>query len=123
MPTYEGIAQFCYTRDLPKDAVAIAQLSSNVTTPADLVDVLNTTYLPAPLTIRLITTLDSSPADFTCPDYFQPVVISGSTQYKVDNQFFQLSNQVDGNNNILWYVHQLPTDISGNAVILDLDGN
>jgi hypothetical protein len=120
MPVLEGIAQFCYTKDLPSDAIAIASLYSTLTTPADLVDVLNS-GTTAPLDVRLISTLDSSPADFTCPDYNQPITISGSTEYKVDNQFFQLSNQLDANGNYMWYIHILPAGIS--ATILDLSGN
>jgi hypothetical protein len=127
MPIIEGIAQFGYTRTLPGDAIAIASVSSTLTKPSDLVDVTNTTYLPASLGIWKYSTDDADPADFTCPDYYQSVVISGVAEYKVYNQFFQLTNQVDSNGNILWYMHQIsasPGPVTlGFVKIIDLSGN
>lgn len=117
-----GITQFCYTREMPTDAVGIAQLSSSVATPAQLVDINNATYLPASLGVWKLATADSSPADFIAPDYNQTLTISASLIYKIDNQFFDLTN-VSNNGVVYWYVHVLPSYATSNATILDLSGN
>lgn len=123
MSQIPGIAQFAYTMDLPTDAIALASISSTLTTPADLVDILNTPYLPASLGIWLATTATTAPADFVCPDYNQPVMIQGSVEYNIDNQFFLLTPITDAYSNPMWYMHNISSLASGNISVLDLSGN
>lgn len=123
MAQIPGIAQFAYTMDLPTDAIALASISSTLTTPADLVDILNNPYLPASLGIWRASTASTSPADFVCPDYNQPVVISGSVEYNIDNQFFLITSITDANSNPMWYVHNISSLASGVISVLDLSGN
>lgn len=121
-----GVQYFYYTPELPPRAVAIAQVSTQPTTPVQLTDIVNTIYLEGDLSIRLGTTLDSSPPDFLAPDYNQPVQISGSTEYRIYNQFFELTNISTSINDVivpLFYVHPLPSDVDQQVVIIDLSGN
>jgi|SRR5208337_63786 len=118
-----GVQEFYYTRELPSRAVAIAQVSTPPTSPASLTDVNNTPYLPGDLTIRKSLTLDINPADFTAPDFNQPVAISGATEYRIYNQFFELTNVLLSDGTPGFYVHPLPSEVDQQVVILDLDGN
>lgn len=118
-----GVQNFYYTQTLPASgAVAIAQITTQPTTPAQLTGVFNTPYLVGDLTIRKSSTLDSSPADWTAPDYNQSVQISGDTVYRVYNQFFQITTTAT-NGTPLYYVHTLPTGTTQIPTIIDLNNN
>src|SRR5208337_1900933 len=106
-----GVQYFYYTPELPARAVAIAQVSTQPTTPAQLTDVVNTVYLQGDLSIRKAATLDSSPPDFLAPDYNQSVQINGSTDYRVYNQFFELTDVLLDDGSPGFYVHPLPSDV------------
>lgn len=118
-----GVQEFYYTQHLPSKAVAIAQVSIPPISPADLTDINNTPYLPGNLEIRKSLTLDSSPADFTAPDFMQPVEIFGATQYRVYNQFFEITNVLLSDDTPAFYVHALPSNIDQQVVIVDLQNN
>lgn len=117
-----GIQYFYYTPELPARAVAIAKVSTQPTTPAQLTDVVNTVYLQGDLSIRRASTLDSSPPDFLAPDYMQAVVINGSTDYRLYNQFFELTDMLLDDGSPAFYVHPLPSDVDQQVVIIDLTG-
>src|SRR4051812_8709065 len=121
MPT--GVQYFYYTRTLPGRSVAIAQVSVPPATPADLTDINNFTYLPGNLEIRKSLTLDSSPADFVAPDFMQSVRINGATQYRVYNQFFEITNVLLDDDTPAYYVHALPSAIDQEVTIIDLQNN
>lgn len=118
-----GIQEFYYTSVLPARAVAIAQVSTKPTSPAQLTDIANTPYQSGNLSIRKGITLDSSPADFTAPDYMQAVAINGSISYRIYNQFFELTNILLSDNTPAFYVHPLPSPIDQQVVIVDLKNN
>lgn len=117
-----GVQEFYYTRNLPSRAIAIAQVTTSSVTPTDLTDVQNTPYLAGDLSIRKSTTDDTDAADFTAPDLMQSTAISGASDYRIYNQFFELTNIVSNDNTPLYYFHNLPSDIQ-EPVILDITGN
>jgi hypothetical protein len=122
--TNRGVQEFYYTATLPSRSVAIAQVSTPPTTPASLTDINNTPYLSGDLSIRKLLTLDTSSPDFLAPDYNVPVTIYGATEYKIYNQFFEITNQLLADNiTPAFYVHTLPSNIDQNVVIIDLQGN
>lgn len=118
-----GVQSFYYTRTLAPRSVAIAQVSSPPTTPAQLTNIDNTPFAPGNLEIRKSLTLDSSPADFTAPDLMQSVVIHSATDYRMNNQFFEITNILLDDGNPGYYVHVLPPGVDQDVVILDLSNN
>lgn len=118
-----GVQEFYYTRTLPSRSVAIAQVSTPPTSPAELTNINNVPYSVGDLSIRRSLTLDSSPADFVAPDIMQSVAISGATGYRVYNQFFELTNVLLDNGRPGYYVHPLPSNVDHDVVILDLNNN
>jgi hypothetical protein len=118
-----GVQNFYYTRTLPARSVAIAKVSTPPTSPASLTDINNNPYGAGDLSIRKDATLDASPPDFKAPDLMQSVTISGSTQYRVFNQFFELTNITLSDGTPGYYVHQLPSAVDQQVSILDINGN
>src|SRR5271166_484028 len=118
-----GVQEFYYTTTLPSRAVAIALVSTPPTSPASLTDINNIPYQQGDLSIRRSLTLDSSPADFTAPDFMQPVAINGATEYRVYNEFFELTSILLSDGTPGFYVHALPSKVDQEVVILDLSGN
>lgn len=118
-----GVQEFYYTRELPTRSVAIAQVSTAPTSPAQLTDINNAVFLPGNLEIRKSLTLDTSPADFVAPALMQTVAITGTTTYRVYNQFFELTNILLPNGNPGYYVHTLPAGVNQGVTILDINGN
>lgn len=123
MTTNIGVQSFYYTAELPSRSVAIAQVHTTPTSPAQLTDLVNTPYQQGDLSIRKAITPDTSPADFIAPDYMQAVRISGSTAYRLYNQFFEITNVLLSDNNPGFYVHILPSNVDQQIVIVDLKGN
>ena len=118
-----GIQTFYYGKNLPARAIAIAQVTAEDVSPADLIDIVNTPYLPGSLGIwKASEGLATSP-NFTAPDYNQSVTITGDVLYMVQNQFFQITNQfaADGVTPLYFY-HNFGQSVSG-ATILNLDGS
>jgi hypothetical protein len=113
----QDIFHLYYAQNLPPRSVAIAQLSTPIMTPADLIDVSNNPILQGALTVETY-----PPANFfTAPDLNVPMQISGETSYVVGSQFFLLSDQVaDDGITPYWYCHDLPVT---SAAIYDLNGN
>lgn len=118
-----GVQEFYYTRTLPSRAVAIALVSTPPTSPAELTDINNTVYLEGDLSIRKSLTLDSFPPDFIASDLMQPVTISGATEYRLYNQFFEITNVLLDDSTPAFYVHPLPSSVDQQVVILDLNNN
>jgi hypothetical protein len=114
-----GVQNFYYTRELPARAVAIASVATQPFTPLQLTDVNNTPFQQGTLGVWKGTTPTANPADFIAPDYNQPVNISGTSFYFVDNQFFEITNQFAADSAPLFYVHTLPTGVT-QVAILDL---
>ena len=118
-----GVQEFYYTRVLPSRSVAIAQITTVATSPAELTDINNTPYLAGDLTIRKATTPDTSPADFTAPDFNQATLINGAVNYRVFNQFFEITNVLLEDNTPAFYTHPLPAGVGADVIILDLNNN
>lgn len=119
-----GVQNFYYTRSLPTSgAVAIAKISTPPTSPSQLTGVYNLPYLVGDLSIRKSTTIDSSSANWTAPDYNQSVEISGDTTYRVYNQFFQITTTQSSMGNPMYYVHSLPTGVTQTPTVIDLNNN
>lgn len=113
-----GVQFVYYTRSLPARSVPIAQVTTTPASPAKLTDVNNTVYAPGALTM----TMNDSPFTvFTAPDLQVPLAITGDALYKFENQFFEVTDQLDASNNPLYYQHPLPTGVV-NVTVLDLDG-
>jgi hypothetical protein len=94
-------------------------------TPEDLVDINNVEMASDRKPGRLA--ISSYPAGPTWDaiDLFQPVEVSGSQSYLLENQFFEITNLVDKNGKPLYYKHEFfisgmetagVTDLAGNAV-------
>lgn len=113
-----GIQEFYYTRTLPARSIEIAQVSTTPASPASLTDINNDLYLPGTLAAQGY----PSGTTFTASGIGVSVAITGYTVYTVQNQFFELTDQVDANNNPLYYQHALPIGVT-NVTILDLQGN
>src|SRR5208337_353530 len=79
----------------------------------------NTVYQPGALTMTQLTIPFTV---FTAPALQSSVPISGATQYQFANQFFELTDQVDGAGSPLYYQHYLPSGVS-NVTIVDLNGD
>ena len=118
-----GIQTFYYGKKLPARAIAIAQVTAEDVSPADLIDIVNTPYLPGSLGIWTLTSGLAASPNFTAPDYNQSVTITGDIVYMVQNQFFQITNQfaADGVTPLYFY-HNFGQSVSG-ATILNLDGS
>ena len=82
-----GIQTFYYGKKLPARAIAIAQVTAEDVSPADLIDIVNTPYLPGSLGIWTLTSGLAASPNFTAPDYNQSVTITGDIAYLVQNQF------------------------------------
>ena len=120
MPTANRGVQFVYyTPNLPNRSIPIAHVSTTPESPSQLTDVNNNVYQPGALTMTQLTTPFTV---FTAPALQSSISISGATQYQFANQFFELTDQVDGSGSPLYYQHYLPTGVS-NVTILDLNGN
>ena len=91
--------------------------------PADLIDIVNTPYLPGSLGIWTLTSGLAASPNFTAPDYNQSVTITGDIAYLVQNQFFQITSRfaADGVTPLYFY-HNFGQSVSG-ATILNLDGS
>lgn len=114
-----GVQFLYYTQNLPARSVPIARVSTATETPAQLTDVNNTVYLPGNLTM----TMNDSPFTvFTAPDLQVSVAITGDINYKFQNQFFEITDQIDVDNNPLYYQHPLPNGVTS-VTLLDLQGN
>lgn len=119
-----GVQEFYYTTTLPSRSVAIALVSTPPTTPAKLTDINNTPYLPGDLSVRKSSTLDASPPDFLAPDYNVAIAINGNTEYRLYNEFFEITSVLLSDNvTPAFYVHALPAGVDQDVVILDLNGN
>jgi len=118
-----GIQTFYYGKNLPARAIAIAQVTAEDVSPADLIDIVNTPYLPGSLGIWAASEGLATSPNFTAPDYNQSVTITGDVLYMVQNQFFQITNQfaADGVTPLYFY-HNFGQSVSG-ATILNLDGS
>jgi hypothetical protein len=112
-----GVQNFYYTRELPPRSVAIASVSTQPFTPAQLTDINNIPYQQGTLGVWRGTSNLANPADFIAPDYLQSVNISGASYYYVDNQFFEITNQFAADNTALYYVHVLPQGVTQVAVL------
>ena len=114
-----GVAHFYYGRTVPDHAVAIAQISAKPYLASDLATVNSTAYLPGDYTV----TPKPTGAAFDAKSIGNSIAITGSLQYLLNNQFFELTNQVDSYGNPLYYQHALPSDQVTNVSITDPSGN
>jgi hypothetical protein len=118
-----GVVEFYYTRELPQRAVAIAEVRTQPSTPAQLTDINNTILSAGTLGVWKSSTLDSSPADFIAPDYNVALAISGTTEYRLDNQFFELTDQALLDGTPLFYAHHLEAPDLQEVRIITLAGD
>lgn len=116
--TNRGVQFVYYTQNLPARSVAIAQVSTPAQSPAQFTDVNTTAYGPGALTMTMLTTPFTV---FTAPDLQVSIPITGSTTYQFANQFFELTDQLDGSIP-LYYQHPLPPGVS-QVTVVDLNGN
>jgi len=114
-----GVAQLYYGRALPDGAVAIASISAKPYLASDLTTVNSTPFLSGAFTVTPVPS--GTPVDAKVVN--NTVVFSGASQYMVQNQFFEITNQIDNSGNPLYYQHALPSDQVTNITITDLAGN
>jgi len=117
-----GVQLWYYAGKVPSRAVGVAQVTVPPMTPAQLTSINNTPYEVGPLSVWKSSSGYSGAADFTAPDYNQPIQISGDNAYFLSNQFFQLTDVVSADAMPLFYQHVLPAGVT-NLTILDLKGN
>lgn len=113
-----GPAEFYFTRQRPSRSVAIAEVSAPPFNPSQLTDIHNTPHAAGNLSVTPFPT----GSVVTAPAVGITVTISGQTAYTVENQFFQLTDVVDGSGKPLYYAHQLPLGVS-QVSIADAEGN
>jgi hypothetical protein len=119
MSNPRGVQEVYFTRDLPKRSVPIAHVTASSASPAELVDINNNVLNRGTLGVWKSTTLLTDPADFVSPEYGYSISINGSTQYFLDNQFFEITSVVSDLSEPLYYKHSLPTGVT-DVVIVDL---
>lgn len=113
-----GIRRFYYAKQLPARAVAIANVRSTPSLPSDLTDIRNTPFGGGALTA---TPAQGGPAvDAAVPG--NTVVLSGHSQYLLENQFFELTNEVDATGSPYYFRHPLPSNQVEQVSIVGLDG-
>lgn len=117
--TNRGVQFVYYTRNRPARSIPIASVSTPPSSPSQLTDVNNTVYAPGALTMKMN---DSPFTVFTAADVQVSVAITGDLIYQFQNQFFELTDQVDANSVPLYYQHPLPGGVTSVAVV-DLKGN
>lgn len=117
-----GVQLWYYAAKVPSRAVGVAQVSVPPMTPAQLTSINNTPYEVGALSVWKSSSGYMGAADFTAPDYNQPIQIHGDTAYFLSNQFFQLTDAVAADNTPLFFQHVLPGGIT-NVTILDIDGS
>ncbi len=123
MSNPNGVAHFYYSKSLPARSVAIAQIKVPALSPAQLTDINNTVYDQGLLGVWLVTTGVTGTPDFPAPALYVPVQISGSLQYYVGSQFFELTNRLAADSiTPLFYMHVLPPGAT-HPTVIDLDGN
>jgi len=114
-----GVPQFCYGRDLPPKAVAVARISANPSGPKDLVDINNSVYGSGSLVInayKIVASWDAAVVGNT-------VAITGADMYLFENQFFEITDEVDQEGKPLYYKHTLPSSQVDTVTVTDLAGN
>ena len=114
------VQNLSYTRSLPPRAVAIATVKAPAYTPADLADIITTTFQLGSLGVWV--GLNSGAPTFLAPDLNQSITIQGSINYSVESKFFEISNVTSTRGNPLYYWDQLPLGIT-NVTLLDLQNN
>ena len=108
-----GIARLYYSRDLPAAAVPISRVHVRPAKPSDLVDIsnfeLSGVYANLGRGELKITSYPGSPSSpfWVAPSLWVPVAITGSSEYKLTNQFFEITHKSDGNGNPYFYYHPL----------------
>jgi len=110
-----GVARFYYGRQLPARAVSIARVSTPPMTPAELTSLNNVPYLSGALSVQI----NPSGTVFAASFLDQVITISGATTYRVANQFFEITDQIDAEGVPLFYAHPLGLGVS-DVVVLDL---
>ena len=126
----DGVVSFLYTKNLPANAVAIAQVAVPDMTPAQLTDVNNTPYLegrlgvwfPTQMTPSLVWPAPGAAPTLAAPDYNESVMVADQITFAVENQFFDLTNVVDASGNPLYFMHPFSTSVT-DVKVYDLDGN
>jgi hypothetical protein len=123
-----GIQEFYYTRTLPQNAVAIAQVKAAPALVPDLIDVTNPVTVGGLGIWRWSHDLAGPVDDLTQPAHWSAVglnlsvSISGSRTYCLDSQFFELTNKNAADGTPLYYCH--PFDSTASSItILDASGN
>jgi hypothetical protein len=114
-----GIAQFYYTKRLPDRAAAIAKAQARPSTARDLVDLFSAPFNSGALTAKPYPIGD--PIDAAVLG--NTILITGSEKYLLENQFFEITNQVDDTGGALYYRHRLPNVNLQAVTITDLAGN
>lgn len=114
----QGLPRFYYAQRLPARAVAVAKVSSTPSRPSDLTDINNTPFGQGPLTITPVPSGDVVDASVLG----NTAVITGSSEYLLANQFFELTNEVDGEGNPFYYRHQLPSSSVQQVSVVDAAG-
>ena len=128
MPNNRGIQEFYYTKTLPQNAVAIAQVKAAPASVSDLIDVTNPVTTGSLGIWRWSHDLAGPVDDLTQPAHWSAVglntnvTISGSRTYCLDSQFFELTNKTAGDGTPLYYFHPLDS-AAASITILDKDGN
>jgi hypothetical protein len=114
-----NIQQFRFVREPSSRAVVLAHIESQLYRPSDLVDFASSPAEVGTLGVWKDTTPLTSPADFVAPDFEQDLAISGTTNYYLDNQYFELTN-VSSEGVPLYYRH--PVGDLRDLVLQDLSG-
>jgi hypothetical protein len=118
-----GVPRFYYSNQLPVEAVAIASIRTKEVKPSDLTsvqafDLTGTAQGPGPYTIAGVT--DDSLK--TASGLLEAVAFGGILLYTVRNQFFEITNVLDGAGVPQFYQHQFQIQNADNITVLDQTG-
>lgn len=119
-----GVQHFYYSKNVPDRSVSIASVVATPARPSDLTDINNTNPATLPSDVGPTSlTITSYPAQQVVDAHVlnNAVSFSGSLQYTVSNQFFEITDTVDSTGVPLFYAHPLPAGVTS-ATVSDLSG-
>src|ERR1039458_459129 len=90
-----GVAHLYYSRSLPGRSVAIARIASKPASPADLTDIANLELATPRKAGALTVTPYPDGLAVDAQALFNPIPIEGSLNYTLENQFFEITPDVD----------------------------
>lgn len=120
-----GLFQIRYLSRIPDGAIPICRVKARPDSPQELIDIYNYTLPPpldqADLSVRMYYGGPDSPV-WRADSLLQSLEISGTTQYLIENQFFELTWRTNPDGEPLYYWHPLASSRIESASVVDAAG-